>query len=167
MRAEDGGGEGKAIAAVQDRIAVASEDIRPARKRKLPVQLPLSAWVELAGWRQKGKGCGNDGPVESVEKRRQLSHAYHRPLEISQTARDSHIPTAQLRPGWESGKPEAGFPLSHTGLATTIIVEFSKPKTEERNRPLCGLLTLIFQDHSVLETEPDFRIILGLENAEE
>jgi hypothetical protein len=165
MRTEDGGGEGKALAAVQDRIAHASEDIRPERKQRLPVQLQLSAWVELAGWRQKGKGCGNDGPVESVEKQRQLSHAYHRPLEISQRARDSHIPTARLRPGWKSGKPEAGFPLSHTGLATTIIVEFSKPKTEERNRPLYGLLKLVFQDHSVFETKPDFRIILRLENA--
>jgi hypothetical protein len=54
-------------AGVQARIAVASEDIRPERKRKLPVQLQLSAWVELTGWRQKGKGRGNDGPTAQLQ----------------------------------------------------------------------------------------------------
>jgi len=46
-----------------------------------------------------GEGCGNGGPVESVEKQKRLSHPFHRPLEISQTRRDYHIPTAQLRDG--------------------------------------------------------------------
>jgi hypothetical protein len=103
--------------------------------------------------------------VESVEKQKQLSPASHRPLGISPRTRDSHIPTAQLRPGWKSGKPKAGFPLSHTGLATTITIEISKPKTEERSRPLRCFRLVIFQDHLVLEPEPDFRIIFRLENA--
>jgi hypothetical protein len=103
-----------------------------------------------------------------MEKQEQLFHPFHRPLGISPTARDSHIPTARLRPGWKSGKPNAGFPLSHAGLATTIIVcAFKQPKHNKGSRPLRGLLILTFQDHSVLETEPGFRIILGLENATE
>jgi hypothetical protein len=32
--------------------------------------------------------------VERVEKQKQLSHSFHRPLEISQKARDFHISTA-------------------------------------------------------------------------
>src|ERR1700730_8850555 len=40
--------------------------------------------------------------------------ASHRSLEISQTTRDSHISTAPTEAGgWKSGKPKAGFPLSH------------------------------------------------------
>jgi hypothetical protein len=46
-----------------------------------------------------GEGCGNAGPVESVEKQKRLSHSFHHPLEISQTTRDFHIPTARLRDG--------------------------------------------------------------------
>ena len=40
------------------------------------------------------EGCGNGGAVETVEKRKQLFHSFHRPLEISLKPRDSHIPTA-------------------------------------------------------------------------
>ena len=39
----------------------------------------------------KGKGYGNGGAVEREEKHKQLSRTFHRPLEIPQTARDSHI----------------------------------------------------------------------------
>jgi hypothetical protein len=103
--------------------------------------------------------------MESVEKQKQLFPSFHSPLEISQKARDSHIPTAWRRPGWKSGKPKSGFPLSHAGLATmTTVSLFSEQKTKKGDRPLRGLL-IIFQDHLVLETESDFRIILRLENA--
>jgi hypothetical protein len=103
--------------------------------------------------------------MESVEKQKQLFPSFHSPLEISPKARDSHIPTARHRPGWESGKPKSGFPLSHAGLATTTTdYLFSEPKTKKGDRPLRGLL-LNSQDHLVLETEDDFRIILRLENA--
>jgi hypothetical protein len=114
-----------------------------------------------------GKGYGNGGAVEREEKHKQLSLSFHRPLEISQKARDSHIPTAWHRPGWKSGKPKSGFPLSHAGLATTATVcPDLEPKTKKGDRPLRGLL-LIFQDHLVLETGTDFRSILRLENAKQ
>ena len=88
------------------------------------------------------------------------------PLGISQKARDFHIPTAWHRPGWKSGKPKSGFPLSHAGLATTTSVSvYSEPKYKKGIRPLRGPLPTAFQDHAVLETKPGFRIILGLENA--
>ena len=107
------------------------------------------------------------GFVESVEKQKQLFPSSHAPLEISPKARDSHIPTATRRPGWKSGKPKSGFPLSHAGLATTATVcPDLEPKTKKGDRPLRGLL-LIFQDHLVLETGTDFRSILRLENATE
>ena len=58
--------------------------------------------------------CGNGGTVESVEIQRQDFPSSHRSLEISPTTRDSHIPTAPTEAGgWKSGKPKAGFPLSH------------------------------------------------------
>jgi hypothetical protein len=60
------------------------------------------------------KGCGNAGPVEGMEKQKQLSHASHRPLEISQKARDSHIPTAWLR---GHGKVENQKQVSHFSTA--------------------------------------------------
>jgi hypothetical protein len=56
------------------------------------------------------EGGGNGGPVERMEKQRQLSHTFHRPLEISQKARDSHIPTAGLR---GHGKVENQKAVSH------------------------------------------------------
>jgi len=113
-----------------------------------------------------GKGYGNGGAVEREEKHKQLSLPFHRPLEISPTARDSHIPTAWRRPGWKSGKPKSGFPLSHAGLATTAgFSVYSGPKYKKGIRPLRGLIPMVFQDHAVLETKPGFRIILRLENA--
>ena len=41
---------------------------------------------------QNGKGRGKDGPVETVENQKPVSHRSHRPLEIPR--RDSHFPTA-------------------------------------------------------------------------
>ena len=61
------------------------------------------------------ESCGNAGTVESVESQKQASPSFHSPLEIS--PRTGEIPTfPQLRReagGWKSGKPKAGFPLSH------------------------------------------------------
>jgi hypothetical protein len=46
--------------------------------------------------------------VESVEKQKRLSPSFHRPLEISQTARDFHIPTTRLgRSRKRQGNPVA------------------------------------------------------------
>ncbi len=51
-------------------------------------------------------------------------------------------------------------------LATTMSVSLlSSPKPKKGSRPRRGLLFITFQDHLVLETESDFRIIIGLENA--
>src|SRR5579862_5830215 len=52
------------------------------------------------------EGYGNDGAVESVEKQKQLSHSFHRPLEISQRRRDSHIPTAPSGGLFSNPKPQ-------------------------------------------------------------
>ena len=58
------------------------------------------------------QGRGNDGTVESVANHEQVSPSSHRPLEISQGRRDSHIPTARRHPAGERGKPKSGFPHS-------------------------------------------------------
>ena len=61
--------------------------------------------------------------MESVENQKQVSHASHRPLEISQTPRDFHIPTAQRTP---DGKVENQTQVSH----------FSTRRTRRRLRDL-------------------------------
>jgi hypothetical protein len=113
------------------------------------------------------RGRGNAGPVERVENQTQVSHSSHRPLEISQTPRDFHIPTAQASTAWKSGKPKTGFPLSHTVPATTTTVSLSpNPNPKERKSAAARPLhPPNFQDHLVLESKPGFRIILGLEYA--
>ena len=79
--------------------------------------------------------------MESVEKQKQLSHSFHRPLEISQKTRDSHIPTA---------------------LATTILVlSLRTQKPKKGSRPLRGLLILLSRSPS----RTDFMLIVRLENA--
>jgi hypothetical protein len=103
--------------------------------------------------------------VESAEKQKQLSRPFHRPLEISQTARDSHIPTARLR---GHGKVEnqnqvSPFPTAARDDDPCSLTQ--NQKTKKGSRPLRGLPFPYFQNHPVLETKPDFRIILGLENA--
>jgi len=65
----------------------------------------------------KKKSCGNGGAVESVEIQNQDFPSFHRSLEISPTTRDFHIPTAPTTRPWKSGKPKAGFPLSHSHLS--------------------------------------------------
>ena len=100
-----------------------------------------------------------------MEKQKQLSQSFPRPLEIPPKARDFHIPTAWLR---SHGKVENQKPVSHSPIAARNDEPFSlssRPKTKKGSRPLRGLRILNFQDHAVLETGPDFRIILRLENA--
>src|SRR5262249_29697147 len=70
MRSPDERGQGQVAAAMPDAVIA---------------EVPLT------------EGRGNAGPVESAEKQKQLSHSFHRPLGISQKARDSHISTARLR----------------------------------------------------------------------
>src|SRR5439155_2818844 len=120
----------------------------------------------------------------------QVFHSSHRPLEISPTPRDFHIPTAQAGRAWKSRKPKSGFPLSHTRPATMTTIQFEKsrptraacggPRTNQKRRashrqvssprsrisgsPRIGS-EIRFQAHSALEINIDFRLTFGLENA--
>ena len=89
----------------------------------------------MANRAHRQKSCGNAGAVERVENQNQVSHSSHRPLEISPTPRDFHIPTAQAGRAWESGKPKSGFPLSHTRPATMTTIHFKKSKSKSRAKP--------------------------------
>ncbi|MBL8233361.1 MAG: hypothetical protein JNL98_33000 [Bryobacterales bacterium] len=101
-----------------------------------------------------------------MEKQKQLSHSSHRPLEISPTTRDSHIPTARLRArGKVDNLAVSHFPTAACDDGGSFF--FSIPKPKKGTRPLQAILVILFQDQPPLETEPDFRIILGLENAQE
>ena len=86
----------------------------------------------MANRSQQKKSCGNAGSVEREENQTQVFHSSHRPLEISPTPRDFHIPTAQAGRAWESGKPKSGFPLSHTRPATMTTVHFKKSKSKAK-----------------------------------
>ncbi len=145
---------------------------------------------------QPQKSCGNAGSVERVENQTQVFHSSHRPLEISPTPRDFHIPTAQAGRAWKSGKPKSGFPLSHPRPATMTTIHFRKSKSESNPKPIspppaarkqakkgehhaaeCRLhapdfsgsprigIKTRFQAHSALESNIDFRLTFGLENA--
>jgi hypothetical protein len=109
------------------------------------------------------EGRGNAGSVESVENQRRVSHSFHRPLEISQKARDSHIPTARLR---SHGKVENQRQVSHFPTAARDhdfcpLSENQKPK--KGSRPLRGLL--IPYAFSLRSNGTDFMLIVRLENA--
>src|SRR5712664_4325776 len=107
------------------------------------------------------------GPWKAGKTKPRFPPSFHRPLEIRPTTPDFHIPTAQACAAWKSGKPQTGFPLSHTTQATMIPVSFStKAQNQERKSAAARPPHPDpFQDHLVLETLPRFRIILGLENA--
>jgi hypothetical protein len=67
----------------------------------------------------------------------------------------------------EKWKTKNRFPTFPHPLATTTLAP-SNPKSKTKgSRPLRGLRSLQSQDHLVLETKVDFRIILRLENAAE
>jgi hypothetical protein len=101
--------------------------------------------------------------VEGEEKQRQLSHASHRPLEISQKARDSHIPTAELR---GHGKVENQKQVSHfpTTARNHHQFSFSEPKNQKKGLGRCAASPF---PPSVLPSgeRTDFMLIFQLENA--
>ena len=103
--------------------------------------------------------------MESEQNQKQVLHASHRPLEISLTTQDFHIPTARLRgPGKvENQKQVSHFPTATRDGDPCFLFQNLKPRKEVGRWAASSLLS--FQDHSVLETEFGFRIILGLENA--
>jgi hypothetical protein len=88
----------------------------------------------MANRAQRKKSCGNAGAVERVENQTQVFHSSHRPLEISPTPRDFHIPTAQAGRAWKSGKPKSGFPLSHPRPATMTTISFQKNQNQNRKQ---------------------------------
>jgi len=111
--------------------------------------------------------------VESLEKQKQLFHPSHRSLEISPTTRDSHTPTAPASTTWKSGKPKAGFPLSHARLATVTPVLILQLKLQracgpkERKQAVASLFPALILAHSYFEIQSTFMLILGLENAKQ
>ena len=110
------------------------------------------------------EGRGNAGPVESVENQRRVSHASHRPLEISQKARDSHIPTARLRGHGkvENQKQVSHFPTAARDDDSCSLCQNRKPK--KGSRPLRGLL--IPYPFPLRSNGTDFMLIVRLENAD-
>jgi hypothetical protein len=86
------------------------------------------------------ESCGNAGAVESVESQKQASPSFHSPLEISPTT--GEIPTfPQLRReagGWKSGKPKAGFPLSHRHESLISRNQKPGPRAGFALRPAAG-----------------------------
>ena len=78
------------------------------------------------------EGRGNAGAVESVENQRQVSHAFHRPLEISQKARDSHIPTAGLAAmeKWKTKTRFSNFPTAARNDNSCSLSEGQKTRKE-------------------------------------
>jgi hypothetical protein len=110
------------------------------------------------------EGRGNAGPVESVENRKQVSHASHRPLEISQNARDSHIPTAGHRGHRkvENQKQVSHFPTAARDDHSCSLAE--NKKTKKGSRPLRDLL-MPYPFSLGSNGTPLFMLILRLENA--
>jgi hypothetical protein len=109
------------------------------------------------------EGRGNAGPVESVEKQKQLSHSFHRPLEISQKPRDFHIPTAQLR---GHGKVENQKQVSHFPTAARDYHSCCLCKNQNQRKEVGRCAASSFSIRSPCgRTEPLFMLILRLENA--
>jgi hypothetical protein len=107
-------------------------------------------------------GRGNGGTVEIVEKQKQLSHGFHRPLEISQKARDFHIPTARLRGHGkvENQKQVSHFPTTARNDDSCFLSENQKPK--KGRQPLRGLRNPLYSPRS---NRRGFMLIFQLENA--
>src|SRR5207245_597082 len=137
----------------------------------------------------KCRDCGKRGKPKS-----RLPTLSTSPLEISPRAGEiPTFPQCRRRGRWKSGKPKAGFPLSHRPESSV-----SKPKNKTRRRaspPARGVAALRaptsrrqnerketsrssrisgsprtgidkpFQAHRPLESILDFRLICGLENA--
>jgi hypothetical protein len=112
-------------------------------------------------------GRGNAGPVESVENQRRVSHAFHRPLKISQRRRDFHISTAPAYAVRKSGKPIPGFPLSHPAHAMTTTISLSSNQKTKKGVGRCAASSFFYAALPSVGRKPSFMLILRLENAPE
>jgi hypothetical protein len=158
MRNENGGGQEQTAAVVQNRIT-------------------FSAAFHLTAPPRPEKGYGNGGSVGSVESQMQASHTFHESLgNLAQ--KQARFPHSHSPAKW-SGKVENQQQVSHfplplrddiCGLDSSELASLRLRTTplrgqERKNSPTAN--TSRFQDHLVLESKPDFRIILRLENAQE
>jgi hypothetical protein len=82
--------------------------------------------------------------VESTENQTRVSRPSHNSLGISQTQRDSHIPTA---------------------AATVPSFPNQNQKSNKKVGRCAASSSSPFHDHPALESKTAFMIILGLENA--
>ena len=82
--------------------------------------------------------CGNAGAVESVESQKQASPSFHEPLGnlAKRPARFPHFHSSGDEGEWESGKPKAGFPLSHR--PESIQISRTKNRAAGGLRPPLG-----------------------------
>ena len=84
--------------------------------------------------------CGNAGAVESVESQKQASPSSHEPLgnPAKKAARFPHFNSSGEEGGWKSGKPKAGFPLSHRHECVWISKRKTGPRACFAPRPAAG-----------------------------
>jgi hypothetical protein len=82
--------------------------------------------------------------MDTEENQEQVSLSAHRPWK---SRCDFHIPTAATKP-WKSGKPEAGFPLSHSP-DFPLLINFKKEAWRRSFGPSPGSLF----DWNMLATE--------------
>ncbi|MEK7993064.1 MAG: hypothetical protein AAB403_04600 [Planctomycetota bacterium] len=91
------------------------------------------------------------GLMERVENQKQVFHPFHSPLEISQEARDSHIPTAPTTVPLYKGEKEK----NKTDLILPVDADRqNQDQNSSRSETVSG------------DVRSDFMIILGLEYAE-
>ena len=105
------------------------------------------------------------GPWKAWKTKSRLSHSFHRPLEISPRARDSHIPTARRR---GHGKVENQKRVSHFPTAARVDDSCSlsrKPKTKERKSAATRPPSFSYPTFPSCRTT-DFMLIFQLESAE-
>ena len=98
--------------------------------------------------------------MESVESQRRVSHSFHRPLEISRNARDSHIPTARLR---GHGKVENPRQVSHFPTAARDDLSCSLSENQNKRKEVGHCMAYPLSPRS---NATGFMLIVQLENAE-
>jgi hypothetical protein len=171
-----------------DRTAGLMSDTESARKlvvakaqllRTCKVESPVSSPVWLT--QPTTASRGNDGPAKSVENQNQVSHPFHRSLEISQKRRDCHISTAPAlssspwflktadRRTVDYGKVEIQEQDSHFPTAPTACgarnEHHLRTNSNRAEKDTSHRRRLSISVSSCIGMKVGFSIILGLENA--